>query len=69
MALEIIILAAGLGTRMKSDQPKVMHKAAGNPILYYPLKASINLDPQMIRIVVGHEKSSVFSEKEVSSVC
>ena len=35
--LDVIILAAGLGTRMKSDTVKILHRAAGRPIIDYVL--------------------------------
>lgn len=51
--LEIIILAAGRGTRMRSSTPKVLHALAGEPLLGHVLRAARNLRPDNIHIVVG----------------
>ena len=49
-----IILAAGLGTRMKSAMPKVLHSVAGRPLLAHVLEAARALSPQKIIVVHGH---------------
>ena len=54
MALEIIVLAAGLGKRMRSDLPKVLHPVAGRPLLAHVLEAARALSPQKIVVVHGH---------------
>jgi bifunctional UDP-N-acetylglucosamine pyrophosphorylase/glucosamine-1-phosphate N-acetyltransferase len=54
MALEIIVLAAGLGKRMRSDLPKVLHPVAGRPLLAHVLEAARALSPQKIIVVHGH---------------
>ncbi|MFK8047275.1 MAG: bifunctional UDP-N-acetylglucosamine diphosphorylase/glucosamine-1-phosphate N-acetyltransferase GlmU [Halioglobus sp.] len=54
MNLEVIILAAGKGTRMKSDLPKVLHTVAGIPMLEHVVKTALALNPEKIHIVVGH---------------
>ena len=59
MALEIVILAAGQGTRMKSDLPKVLHKLAGQPLLLHVLEAADRLAPDTMHIVVGHRSAQV----------
>ena len=52
--LNIIILAAGQGTRMKSSLPKVLHPLAGQPLLQHVIASSKKLNPGMINVVYGH---------------
>jgi len=52
--LNVIILAAGKGTRMKSDLPKVLHPLAGKPLLSHVLEAADSLAPERICVVYGH---------------
>ncbi len=52
--LNIVILAAGRGTRMQSDLPKVLHPLAGRPLLKHVLAAAEALAPQRICVVYGH---------------
>ena len=54
MSLHVIILAAGQGSRMKSDLPKVVHKLAGKPMLQHVIDTASQLDAEKIHIVVGH---------------
>lgn len=56
--LSIIILAAGKGTRMKSELPKVMHKVAGREMLNLVIDEAKALNPQNITIVVSNEMQS-----------
>lgn len=58
MKTHILILAAGKGTRIKSDKPKVLHEAAFHPLLYYVLKAAKSLDGTCYT-VVGHGADEV----------
>ncbi len=51
--LAIVILAAGKGTRMKSDKPKVMHELLGLPMINWLLNSAKKLNPQRIVTVVG----------------
>ena len=51
--LAIIILAAGQGTRMKSEKPKVMHELAGRPMINWLLDACESLEPEKIVVVTG----------------
>jgi len=52
--LNIVILAAGMGKRMQSDLPKVMHTLAGKPMLDHVLDTARALRPQTMVVVVGH---------------
>jgi bifunctional UDP-N-acetylglucosamine pyrophosphorylase/glucosamine-1-phosphate N-acetyltransferase len=52
--LNIVILAAGKGTRMKSDLPKVLHPLAGRPLLGHVLVAADSLGPAHVCVVYGH---------------
>ena len=54
MNLEVIVLAAGQGTRMRSKLPKVLHDLAGLPLLAHVLGAVRALAPQRIHVVIGH---------------
>ena len=52
--LNIVILAAGKGTRMKSDLPKVLHPLAGKPLIAHVLAAADQLNPETICVIYGH---------------
>ena len=52
--LNVVILAAGLGKRMQSDLPKVMHPLAGKPMLSHVLDSARALAPERVIVVVGH---------------
>lgn len=55
--LSAIVLAAGMGTRMKSDTPKVLHPICGRPMLHYPLRRLKELGVKQSVVVVGdHHK-------------
>ncbi|MCX8507798.1 MAG: bifunctional UDP-N-acetylglucosamine diphosphorylase/glucosamine-1-phosphate N-acetyltransferase GlmU, partial [Rhodobacteraceae bacterium] len=54
MPIALIILAAGQGTRMNSDLPKVLHKVAGAPLLIHAMRAGAALEPDRTIIVTGH---------------
>jgi bifunctional UDP-N-acetylglucosamine pyrophosphorylase/glucosamine-1-phosphate N-acetyltransferase len=54
----IIILAAGAGTRMKSQMPKVLHKISGKPMLYYSIKEALELSDD-ITVVLYHQADLV----------
>jgi bifunctional UDP-N-acetylglucosamine pyrophosphorylase/glucosamine-1-phosphate N-acetyltransferase len=57
--LEVIILAAGLGTRMKSATIKILHRAAGRPIIDYVLDLAADLSPAPPVMVVGYQRDAV----------
>lgn len=53
MATNLIVLAAGHGTRMLSDTPKVLHKVAGLPLFAHALNAGARMEPDNTVLVVG----------------
>ncbi len=57
--LHIVILAAGKGTRMKSEVPKVLHKIAGLAIIDRVLRVSSPLAPASTTVVVGHSANQI----------
>jgi len=59
MPLDVIVLAAGLGKRMRSDLPKVLHPLAGRPLLAHVLDAAKALAPRKTIVVHGHEADKV----------
>lgn len=59
MALAVVIMAAGKGTRMQSDLPKVLHQANGRPIIEYVLDTSKKLSPEKTLLIVGHHSALV----------
>lgn len=59
MGLEIIILAAGKGTRMNSELPKVLHKVAGQAMLSHVIETAQQLSPDAIHVVIGHGSALV----------
>jgi bifunctional UDP-N-acetylglucosamine pyrophosphorylase / glucosamine-1-phosphate N-acetyltransferase len=59
MQVSVIVLAAGQGTRMNSDLPKVLHQLAGAPLLHHAMRASASLQPDRTIVVVGHGAEAV----------
>jgi bifunctional UDP-N-acetylglucosamine pyrophosphorylase/glucosamine-1-phosphate N-acetyltransferase len=59
MALEIIVLAAGQGKRMRSQLPKILHPLAGRPLLAHVLASARALAPRKIIVVHGHGSEQV----------
>jgi bifunctional UDP-N-acetylglucosamine pyrophosphorylase/glucosamine-1-phosphate N-acetyltransferase len=59
MQLDVIVLAAGLGKRMRSDLPKVLHPLAGRPLLAHVIDAARALAPRKIFVVHGHGADKV----------
>jgi bifunctional UDP-N-acetylglucosamine pyrophosphorylase/glucosamine-1-phosphate N-acetyltransferase len=61
MNVKAIILAAGKGTRFKSEKPKVLHEILGKPMIFYVKEAVSWINPQELIIVVGHKKEQVIN--------
>jgi len=57
--LHVLILAAGLGTRMKSDTPKVLHRVAGRPLVFWPVDLARGLGARRTLAVLGHKLEDV----------
>jgi bifunctional UDP-N-acetylglucosamine pyrophosphorylase/glucosamine-1-phosphate N-acetyltransferase len=54
MTVSLVILAAGQGSRMQSDLPKVLHKLGACPLVVHAMRAGRSLDPARVVVVVGH---------------
>jgi bifunctional UDP-N-acetylglucosamine pyrophosphorylase/glucosamine-1-phosphate N-acetyltransferase len=59
MSVSLIVLAAGKGTRMNSDLPKVLHPLGSAPLLHHALQAGQSLDPAQVIVVAGHGAEAV----------
>ncbi len=59
MSLDIVILAAGQGTRMRSALPKVLHPVAGQSMLGHVIDTARALQPKSIQVVIGHGAEQV----------
>src|SRR5690606_21207545 len=57
--LNIVILAAGMGKRMRSALPKVLHPIAGRPMLSHLLQTARSMNPDNLLVVVGHGAEQV----------
>ncbi|MFA5794993.1 MAG: sugar phosphate nucleotidyltransferase [Candidatus Brocadiia bacterium] len=69
--LAVVVLAAGKGTRMLSDKPKVLHMLCGKPLLYHVLEAAKTLKPSAIYCVVGYKAEDVedvFKQEDINWV-
>ena len=64
MGTQLVILAAGEGTRMKSDRPKVLHEVGGLPLFAHAIASGRDLNPEAIILVVGNGADAV---REVAS--
>lgn len=62
-SLGVVILAAGQGTRMRSERAKVLHTIAGKPLVGFVLDTALAVRPDRLAVVVGHEAA------EVEQVC
>jgi bifunctional UDP-N-acetylglucosamine pyrophosphorylase / glucosamine-1-phosphate N-acetyltransferase len=59
--VHVVILAAGQGTRMKSNMPKVLHRLSGKPLLEYVLRTARALSPASVTLILGHGADAVRS--------
>ncbi|HEY3581614.1 MAG TPA: bifunctional UDP-N-acetylglucosamine diphosphorylase/glucosamine-1-phosphate N-acetyltransferase GlmU [Pyrinomonadaceae bacterium] len=57
--LNVLVMAAGLGTRMKSNRAKVLHEIGGRPLIAHVVRTAASLKPQRIYVVVGHQAEEV----------
>jgi bifunctional UDP-N-acetylglucosamine pyrophosphorylase/glucosamine-1-phosphate N-acetyltransferase len=57
--LDVLILAAGLGTRMRSRKAKVLHELGGRPLIAHVCRAAAALSPRHIYVIVGHQAEAV----------
>lgn len=60
----VVVLAAGAGTRMKSDLPKVLHALGGRSLLGHALAAARECDPEHLVVVVRHQRDAVAAHVE-----
>ncbi|WP_456435247.1 bifunctional UDP-N-acetylglucosamine diphosphorylase/glucosamine-1-phosphate N-acetyltransferase GlmU [Thermovibrio ammonificans] len=59
MGFKTVVLAAGKGTRFKSELPKVLHPILGKPMLWYVVKAALEAGSEEVIVVVGHKRELV----------
>jgi bifunctional UDP-N-acetylglucosamine pyrophosphorylase / glucosamine-1-phosphate N-acetyltransferase len=59
LSIDILILAAGLGTRMRSNKAKVLHELDGKPLIAHVCRTAAALAPEKIYVVVGHQAEEV----------
>ncbi|MGN6109960.1 MAG: bifunctional UDP-N-acetylglucosamine diphosphorylase/glucosamine-1-phosphate N-acetyltransferase GlmU [Kofleriaceae bacterium] len=62
----VFLMAAGLGTRMKSDTPKVLHRIAGRPMLHWVVTAARAAGAQRVIAILGHKSEVVKSALDAS---
>lgn len=67
MHTSVVILAAGQGTRMNSDLPKVLHPVAGAALLHHAMHSAASLEPEHTVIVAGHGADQVQASAEEHS--
>jgi bifunctional UDP-N-acetylglucosamine pyrophosphorylase / glucosamine-1-phosphate N-acetyltransferase len=67
MNLDIVIMAAGKGTRMKSKLPKVLHKLAGRALLGHVLSTAAQLKPSQVILVSGHGATEIIAYHSINT--
>jgi bifunctional UDP-N-acetylglucosamine pyrophosphorylase/glucosamine-1-phosphate N-acetyltransferase len=70
--LDVLVLAAGLGTRMRSNIAKVLHRLDGRPLINHVCRTAAALGPRSVHVVIGHQgeevKQAVLEEQEADLV-
>ncbi len=61
MDIDIVIMAAGKGTRMKSTLPKVLHKLAGRALLHHVIDNAAGLQPRKIVVITGYGATEIIA--------
>lgn len=54
-----VVMAAGMGTRMKSSLAKVLHPVAGRPMIHYPVRSALELGAERVVLILGHQREEV----------
>jgi len=62
--LAVVIMAAGKGTRMKSELPKVLHRLHGRPMIAYVVQTALKIGGEPVVVIVGHGKEQVIAALE-----
>ena len=65
--LDVLIMAAGLGTRMRSARAKVLHKLGGRPLISHICRAAFALNPRRIYVVVGRQADAEIGMREIAA--
>ena len=55
----VVVLAAGLGTRMKSDRAKVLHEVAGRPLVVWAVETALAAGAGRVVVVLGHQMEAI----------
>ena len=66
--LSVVIMAAGKGTRMNSDIPKVLHKLSGKTLLQHVIDTAKELNPKKIVVIIGHEAQMIRNSVESNEI-
>src|SRR5579875_600184 len=67
--ITVVLLAAGLGTRMKSSRAKVLHEAGGDTLLNHVIRAAMHIaPPERIVAVIGHQAEEVRESVKVPGI-
>jgi len=61
-AIDVVIMAAGKGTRMKSSRPKVLHRLAGRPLLQHVLDTAFAVQARRVIAITGNGAAEVENE-------